>query len=95
VSVKGVSEGLFVLYNEPANHTPGYQGMSCANCSATITEAVEGPRRGQRATVNYATDEGSVEYDPDVVSLTEIYDAVEDAGYEPQRGPPSPSPSRT
>jgi len=61
------------------------QGMSCANCSATITEAVEGLDGVSEATVNYATDEGSVEYDPDVVSLTEIYDAVEDAGYEPQR----------
>jgi Cu+-exporting ATPase len=59
--------------------------MSCANCSATITEAVEGLDGVSEATVNYATDEGSVEYDPDVVSLTEIYDAVEDAGYEPQR----------
>ena len=33
------------------------------------------------ADVNYATDEGSVEYDPEVVSLGEIYEAIEDAVY--------------
>ncbi|SFR97818.1 Cu+-exporting ATPase [Halomicrobium zhouii] len=61
------------------------QGMSCANCSATITDTVEALDGVSEANVNYATDEGSVTYDPDVVSLAEIYDAVEDAGYEPQR----------
>jgi len=61
------------------------QGMSCANCSATITDTVEALDGVSEAAVNYATDEGSVTYDPDVVSLAEIYDAVEDAGYEAQR----------
>ena len=55
--------------------------MSCANCSATVGEALEALDGVEEASVNYATDEGSVEYDPDRVSLGEIYDAVEDAGY--------------
>jgi len=33
------------------------------------------------ANANFATDEGSVEYDPDEVSLAEIYETIEDAGY--------------
>jgi len=56
-------------------------GMSCANCSATVGEALEGLDGVVEANVNYATDEGSVEYDPETVSLADIYDAVEDAGY--------------
>ncbi|MDS0478118.1 heavy metal translocating P-type ATPase [Natrinema sp. 1APR25-10V2] len=61
------------------------QGMSCANCSQTITEALEDLDGVTEANINFATDEGSVEYDPDEVSLAEIYDAIESAGYEPQR----------
>ncbi|WP_248515763.1 heavy metal translocating P-type ATPase [Salinarchaeum laminariae] len=56
-------------------------GMSCANCSQTITERVESLDGVERADVNYATDEGSVEYDPDAVALGEIYDAIDAAGY--------------
>jgi Cu+-exporting ATPase len=55
--------------------------MSCANCSATVGEALEDLDGVVEANVNYATDEGSVEYDPEAVSLGEIYDAVEAAGY--------------
>ncbi|WP_114576249.1 heavy metal translocating P-type ATPase [Saliphagus sp. LR7] len=57
------------------------RGMSCANCSQTVTEAVEALDGVSAADVNYATDEGSVEYDPEAASLGEIYDAIDDAGY--------------
>jgi Cu+-exporting ATPase len=56
-------------------------GMSCANCAQSIGEAVEGIDGVSEATVNFATDEGSVTYDPAVASLAEIYRAVDDAGY--------------
>ncbi|WP_254538340.1 heavy metal translocating P-type ATPase [Halomarina litorea] len=56
-------------------------GMSCANCSSTVQDALEPLDGVHEANVNFATDEGSVEYDPDVVTLREIYDAVEEAGY--------------
>ncbi|MFC6764946.1 heavy metal translocating P-type ATPase, partial [Natrinema soli] len=61
------------------------RGMSCANCSQTITAALESLDGVREATVNFATDEGSVEYDPDTVSLAAIYAAIEDAGYEADR----------
>jgi Cu+-exporting ATPase len=57
--------------------------MSCANCSTAVTEAVERLDGVESATVNYATDEGTVEYDPKQVSLREIHEAVESAGYTP------------
>ncbi|WP_424004868.1 heavy metal translocating P-type ATPase (plasmid) [Haloarcula salina] len=59
------------------------QGMSCANCSQTITDAVESLDGVSAANINFATDEGSVEYDPEAVSLGQIFDAIEDAGYTP------------
>lgn len=57
-------------------------GMSCANCSATIAEAVEELDESISASVNFATDAGTIEYDPDDVSLDEICDAVTSAGYQ-------------
>jgi Cu+-exporting ATPase len=59
--------------------------MSCANCAATIQDAVGDLEGVESVMANYATDEGTVEYDPDRVSLGEIYDAVENAGYEVDR----------
>ncbi|WP_311173235.1 heavy metal translocating P-type ATPase [Halobellus ordinarius] len=56
-------------------------GMTCANCSATVGDALESLDGVSEANANFATDEGSVEYDPDEVTLEEIYEAIEDAGY--------------
>ncbi|ELZ90149.1 copper-transporting ATPase [Haloferax mucosum ATCC BAA-1512] len=58
------------------------RGMSCANCSRTVGEAVEALDGVSDATVNFATDEGTVEYDPEKVSLRDIYDAISESGYE-------------
>jgi len=57
-------------------------GMSCANCSQSIAERVEAVEGVTDVDVNFATDEGTVTFDPSVTSLREIYDAVDDAGYE-------------
>ncbi|WP_101297820.1 heavy metal translocating P-type ATPase [Halegenticoccus soli] len=59
------------------------RGMSCANCSSTVAEAVERLDGVEAANVNFATDEATVEYDRDRVTLAEIYDAIEASGYEP------------
>jgi len=56
-------------------------GMTCANCSGTVGDALESLDGVIEANANFATDEGSVEYDPDEVSLAEIYETIEDAGY--------------
>ncbi|WP_254767477.1 heavy metal translocating P-type ATPase [Salinilacihabitans rarus] len=56
-------------------------GMTCANCSGTVSDALESLDGVVEANANFATDEGSVEYDPDEVSLAEIYETIEDAGY--------------
>ncbi|MFB6084480.1 MAG: heavy metal translocating P-type ATPase, partial [Halorientalis sp.] len=56
-------------------------GMSCANCSGTIEDSVGALDGVESVNANFATDEGSVTYDPNVVSLADIVDAVHDAGY--------------
>ena len=56
--------------------------MSCANCAATIEESVASLDGVSSVDVNYATDEGTVAYDPEAVTLAEIHEAVADAGYE-------------
>ncbi|XGI83013.1 heavy metal translocating P-type ATPase [Halorutilales archaeon Cl-col2-1] len=61
------------------------EGMSCANCSQAVAEGISSLDGIDDANINYATDEGTVEYDPEKVTLSEIYDAVERAGYDPVR----------
>jgi len=63
----------------------GISGMSCATCSSNIEESVGSLAGVEEVSANFAADEGFVSYDPGVVTLAEIYDAVEDAGYEPER----------
>ena len=69
--------------SEPRRDRIAIGGMSCANCSATVEEAVGDLDGVESVDVNYATDEGSVTYDPDAVSLAAVFEAVEGAGYEP------------
>jgi len=56
-------------------------GMSCANCSATIGDALESLAGVTEASANVATGEATVTYDSEETSLREIYDAIEEAGY--------------
>jgi len=58
-------------------------GMSCTNCSDTVTSAVEDVEGVTEASVNFATDDASVTYDADETSLAAVYDAIESAGYTP------------
>jgi Cu+-exporting ATPase len=61
------------------------QGMSCANCSGTVGDALEALDGVEEANVNFATDEGSVTYDPEGTSLAAIYEAIENSGYSAVR----------
>ncbi|WP_225334072.1 heavy metal translocating P-type ATPase [Halomicrobium urmianum] len=56
-------------------------GMTCANCAATVEDALGDLDGVTSVDVNAATDESQVEYDSERTSLAAIYDAVEDAGY--------------
>ena len=60
-------------------------GMSCATCSDSVREGLEGVPGVIEANVNFATDEASVRYNPASTELDDLYDAIEASGYDPDR----------
>jgi Cu+-exporting ATPase len=58
------------------------QGMTCANCAATIEKTVKKLPGIRSASVNFATEELTVEYDASSLSLADILSAVQSAGYD-------------
>jgi Cu+-exporting ATPase len=64
------------------------RGMHCANCASTVEGAVRDLPGVTGVDVNYATDEGTVTFDPSLVHLEAVYEAVEEAGYDPIRAGP-------
>jgi Cu+-exporting ATPase len=56
-------------------------GMTCAACVAHVTDALQEVPGVVVARVNLATEQASVEYDPEKASLFDFAKVVEDAGY--------------
>jgi Cu+-exporting ATPase len=56
------------------------QGMTCASCASRIERKLN-KLEGVTATVNYATEKASVDFDPDSVSSDDLLAAVEAVGY--------------
>ena len=54
--------------------------MSCASCAARIERSLNG-LEGVSASVNYATERATVEYDPRRIGPAALVDAVEQVGY--------------
>ncbi|SMP13024.1 Cu+-exporting ATPase [Halobellus salinus] len=65
--------------------TVGVSDMTCANCAETNQSRLESTPGVVRADVNFATDEAHVEYVPGEVTIEDLYDAIEAAGYTPVR----------
>jgi len=57
--------------------------MHCANCAETIADRIDALSGVSSVEVNYATDDGTVAYDPETVALADVYGAIEAAGYTP------------
>jgi Cu+-exporting ATPase len=55
-------------------------GMTCASCAARVEQSLN-EVHGVTATVNYATDRATVDYDPDTVAPYQLVGAVEAVGY--------------
>ena len=58
------------------------QGMSCDACVGHVTRALRGLDGVLSAVVNLSDHEATVIYDPAVVQLSQMLDAVADEGYE-------------
>ena len=71
-------------------------GMTCASCASRIERRLN-KLEGVAATVNFATEEAAVEFDPALVDLEDLVAAVEAAGYEaalPVEGADGDDPTR-
>jgi Cu+-exporting ATPase len=60
-------------------------GMSCATCSGNIEEAVKSLDGVDEVSANFASDEALVTYNPAETDVEAVYEAIEDAGYDPVR----------
>ncbi len=56
-------------------------GMSCATCALNIEKTLSNVEGVNEAKVNFGTERATVEYDPEKVKLSELENAVENAGY--------------
>jgi Cu+-exporting ATPase len=56
-------------------------GMTCASCSSAVEKALNKVDGVRIASVNIATEKATVEYDPDVVTVEDLEEAVTDTGY--------------
>ena len=56
-------------------------GMTCASCVGHVESALRGVDGVLSATVNLATERATVEYVPGVTGISDLREAVEDAGY--------------
>ena len=59
--------------------------MSCATCSGNIEGAVKSLDGVDEVSANFASDEALVTYNPAETDIEAVYEAIEDAGYEPVR----------
>jgi Cu+-exporting ATPase len=57
------------------------EGMHCAGCAQTIEKALN-KKEGVKAVVNFAGEEAIIEYDPASVSMNQLIETVQDAGYD-------------
>ena len=61
----------------------GVSGMTCASCSARVERTLGRLEGVAEATVNLATEQATVVFDPARLSPIGVLDAIRDAGYEP------------
>ncbi|TEB05551.1 Copper-exporting P-type ATPase A [Pelotomaculum schinkii] len=58
-------------------------GMTCANCALTIEKKLKSTPGVHMAAVNFANETVTVEFDPQTLTLNDVFEQVRDAGYIP------------
>ena len=56
-------------------------GMSCASCALNVEKSLKNLDGVDEASVNVGTEKATIEYDPKKLNLTEMENAIEQAGY--------------
>ncbi|BAZ48409.1 cation-transporting ATPase [Nostoc sp. NIES-4103] len=57
------------------------RGMSCASCARSVEQAISSVPGVNECSVNFGTEQATVEYDPKTTNIQAIQDAVDAAGY--------------
>lgn len=83
-SVRALVERIQAAGYTPAvaTITLGVAGMYCGSCVSTIESALRKTPGVLDATVNLATEEARIEYQPGLVNLASLTRAIQDAGYQ-------------
>jgi Cu+-exporting ATPase len=72
---------------ERADHVDlAIEGMTCASCASRIEKRLN-RLEGVAASVNFASEQAAVAFDPDRVTVTDLIGAVEAAGYQASLAP--------
>jgi copper chaperone len=58
------------------------EGMSCDGCVRSVTEALKAQPGVVKAQVSLEAAQARVEYDPAVISVARLRQAIEEAGFE-------------
>jgi Cu+-exporting ATPase len=56
-------------------------GMTCATCAATVEKGLAETQGVEQASVNFASEKASIEYDPSKVGLADIKETISGLGY--------------
>ncbi len=81
---QAVDDAGYKAVSEMEKKTFSVSGMTCASCVQSVEKAVGKLDGVKRSSVNLTTEKLVTEYDPSVVSSSDIKKAVSDVGYEAQ-----------
>lgn len=70
-----------IVDQETVHKTFRVEGMTCASCASSVDIALKRLKGIHSSHVNVATDKVSIEYDPSVIRLSEIKQAIDEVGY--------------
>lgn len=78
-----VKSGYQVIENKTSSLTIPIGGMTCAACGNRIEKALQKLNGIEAVSVNYATEKATITYDPQIVRISSIKQAIQKAGYQP------------
>lgn len=79
---EAVSRAGYQVVENTTKKVLDLEGMTCTSCAQTIERTTLKLGGVSQAAVNFATEKLTVEYDSDVINLSEIIQSIADEGYE-------------
>ena len=80
---KVVEDTGYTVLRETKKETIAVSGMTCASCVSKVEKALSSVAGVSSASVNFATEKATVEYDPTLAVRSDLDEAIKDAGYTP------------